>query len=71
MEVMTTILLPCIGFLLIGIYNDVKRIARNVEQLMINEAATKEKLNEHDRKVTAHEGKISQLFTKLATYGKR
>lgn len=51
-ELVISILLSIIGFLLIGIYNDIKKIGRNVDQLMINEAAHKERLEDYERRIT-------------------
>lgn len=45
-------LLTVIGFLLVGIYSEQRRMARNVEQLLINQAAIREQLEDHERRIS-------------------
>ena len=49
--ILISALLAAIGFLLSAIFLSVQKVSRNVEQLMINEAAHKAKLEELQRRI--------------------
>lgn len=50
-NIIIAVLLSVIGFLLGSLYLDIKKISRNVERLMINDAATKERLEDLERRI--------------------
>jgi len=50
-EIIISILLTIIGFFLAGIFYEQRRTSRNVEQLLINQAAIKEQLSDHERRI--------------------
>jgi hypothetical protein len=62
--ILISALLAAIGFLLSAIFLSVQKVSRNVEQLMINEAAHKAKLEELQRR-------IENIEPKNVQYGKR
>jgi hypothetical protein len=65
-QVVISVLLSVIGFLLAAIFYQLQRVGRNVEQLMINEAAHKTQIEDLERRITNIESHHNGI-----AYGKR
>jgi cell division protein FtsB len=65
-DIIITALLSVIGFFLAAIFFYLQKVSRNVESLMINEAAHKEQLQDLERRINQIESQNNGLL-----YGKR
>lgn len=65
-DTIITALLSVIGFIGVTLIYQVQKIGKNVEQLMINEAARKEQLEDLERRVENIESHQNGVY-----YGKR
>lgn len=66
-SIIITALLSVIGFFAVSIYYQLQKVGKNVEQLMINEAARKEQIEDLERRV----GQIESHQKNGFHYGKR
>lgn len=51
-EILISVLLSIIAFFLVGIHREIKQIGEKVEKLMINEAASRERLDAQEERIT-------------------
>lgn len=51
-EIIISVLLSIIAFFLSGIHKEIKQIGEKVTRLMINEAASRERLEDHERRIS-------------------
>lgn len=65
-DIIISALLSVIGFFLVAIFSSLQKVSRNVEKLMINEAAHKEQLQDLERRINQIESHNNGLL-----YGKR
>jgi hypothetical protein len=54
-EYVATLLTPLVVYFLHSIHKEIKTIGDKVEQLMINEAANRERLDDQERRITTLE----------------